>query len=167
MIDDAAWLTVSPTSGNNNQTLTATYTENTTTSQRVGTITVTGGGITRTVTVTQSATAFTLTVTPSNQSVTNASGSTAFTVESNTSWTVNDDAAWLTVSPDNGTGNGEIIATYEENTTTSQRVGTITVTGGGITRTVTVTQSATAFTLNCNSIKSVSNKCIRKYRICS
>ena len=158
VIDDAAWLTVSPTSGNNNQTLTATYTENTTTSQRVGTITVTGGGITRTVTVTQSATAFTLTVTPSNQSVTNASGSTAFTVESNTSWTVNDDAAWLTVSPENGTGNGALIATYEANTTTSQRIGTITVTGGGITRTVTVTQSATAFTLTVTpSNQSVTN----------
>ena len=83
-----------------NRTLTATYTENTTTSQRVGTITVTGGGITRTVTVTQSATAFTLTVTPSNQSVTNASGSTEFAVESNTSWTLSDDAEWLTVNPD-------------------------------------------------------------------
>ncbi len=145
--DDATWLTVSPTSGNNNQTLTATFTENTTTSQRIGTITVTGGGITRTVTVTQSATAFTLTVTPQNQSVTNAPGSTAFSVESNTNWTVSENEEWLTVSPDNGTGNGAIIASYDENLSTSQRVGTITVTGSGITRTVTVTQSATAFTL--------------------
>ncbi len=158
VIDDASWLTVSPSSGNNNGTITATYTENTTTSQRVGTITVTGGGITETVTVTQSATAFTLTVTPSNQSVTNASGSTAFTVESNTEWTVIDDATWLTVSPENGPGNGAIIATYEENTTTAQRVGTITITGGGITRTVTVTQSATAFTLTVTpSNQSVTN----------
>ncbi|HSL88649.1 MAG TPA: BACON domain-containing protein, partial [Ignavibacteriaceae bacterium] len=133
--DDAEWLTISPVSGTGDGTLTATYTENTTTSQRVGTITVTGGGITRTVTVTQSATAFTLTVTPQNQSVTNAPGSTEFTVQSKTNWTVSDDAAWLTVSPVNGTGNGAIIASYEENTTTTQRVGTITVTGGGITRT--------------------------------
>ncbi|HCY75161.1 MAG TPA: hypothetical protein DHV28_04515 [Ignavibacteriales bacterium] len=146
--DDADWLTVSPTSGNNNQTLTAAYTENTTTAQRIGTITVTGGGITRTVTVTQSATAFTLTVTPSNQSVTNSSGSTSFTVESNTSWTLSDDAAWLTVNPMSGNNNQTLTATYTENTTTAQRIGTITVTGGGITRTVTVTQSATAFTLN-------------------
>ena len=145
--DDAYWLTVSPVSDTGNGTLTATFTENTTTTQRIGTITVTGGGITRTVTVTQSATAFTLTVTPSNQSVTNASGSTEFTVESNTSWTLSDNAGWLTVSPISGTGNGAITATYKENTTTAQRIGTITVTGGGITRTVTVTQSATAFTL--------------------
>ena len=145
--DDASWITVNPTSGNNNQTLTAAYTENTTTSQRIGTITVTGGGITRTVTVTQSATAFTLTVTPQNQSVTNASGSTEFTVESNTDWLVSDDASWITVNPTSGSNNQTLTATYTENTTTTQRIGTITVTGGGITRTVTVTQSATAFTL--------------------
>ncbi|MCK7525376.1 MAG: BACON domain-containing protein [Ignavibacteriales bacterium] len=92
------------------------------------------------------ATAFTLTVTPQNQPQLKHREA-AFTVESNTSWTVSDNATWLTVSPENGTGNGAIIAAYEENTTTAQRIGTITVTGGGITKTVTVTQSATAFTL--------------------
>ena len=70
------WITVTPTSGSNDGTLTVTYQENTTTSERIGTITVTGGGITRTVTVTQSAAPSHLTVSPSNQSVTNASGST-------------------------------------------------------------------------------------------
>ncbi len=156
--DDSDWLTVSPASGSNNGTLTATYTENTTTSQRVGTITVTGGGITRTVTVTQSAVPFTLTVSPSDQSVTNGSGNTSFTITSNTNWTVSDDADWLTVSPLSGTDNGTLTATYTENTTTSQRVGTITVTGGGITRTVTVTQSAVPFTLTVSpSDQSVTN----------
>ena len=156
--DDATWLTVSPTSGSGNRTITATYQENTTTSQRVGTITVIGGGITRTVTVTQAAAPFTLTVSPSNQSVTNASGSTAFTITSNTSWSVSDNATWLTVSPASGTENGAIIANYSENTTTSQRVGTITVTGGGITRTVTVTQAAAPFTLTVSpSNQSVTN----------
>ena len=145
--DDADWLTVSPASGNNNNTLTATYTENTTTSQRVGTITVAGGGITRTVTVTQSEGSAILTVTPSARSVANGSGSTTFTVQSNTDWTVSDDADWLTVSPASGNNNDTLIATYTENTTTSQRVGTITVTGGGITRKVTVTQSGSPITL--------------------
>ena len=145
--DDAEWLSVTPEFGINDSTLTANYEENTTSAQRIGKITVTGGGKTKTVTVTQSAAAFTLTVTPSNQSVTNASGSTEFAVQSNTSWTVGDDADWLTVSPISYTGNGTLTAAYQENTTTAQRIGKITVTGGGITRTVTVTQSATSFTL--------------------
>ena len=41
-----------------------------------------------------------------------------FTVESNTNWTLSDDAGWLTVSPLSGTGNGTLTATFTENTTT-------------------------------------------------
>ena len=74
---------------------------------------------------------------------------------------------WLTVNPVSGTGNETLTATYTENTTTSQRVGTITVTGGGITRTVTVTQAAGPVSTNSKSIKPVSNECIRKYNIYS
>jgi len=156
--DNAGWLTVSPASGNNNGTLTATFSENTTTSQRTGTITVTGGGITRTVTVTQAGTSAILTVTPSNQSVTIEAGSTTFTVVSNTDWTVSDNAAWLTVNPANGNNNGTLTADYSENTTTSQRTGTITIIGGGITRTVTVTQAAGSAILTVTpSNQSVSN----------
>ena len=145
--DDADWLIVSPTNGNNNDTLTATYEENTTVNQRTGTITITGGGITITVTVTQDAGPPKLTVTPSNTSVTNDSGSTTFAVESNTSWRVNVNADWLTVNPTSGNNNDTLIATYTENTATIQRLGMITVTGGGITRTVTVTQSGSLITL--------------------
>ena len=87
MNDDAAWLTVNPVSGDGNDTLKATYSDNTTISQRIGTITVTGDGITRTVTVTQSAGSAVLNVSPSNQSVTSDSDSTIFTVTSNTNWT--------------------------------------------------------------------------------
>ena len=36
------WITVTPTSGSNDGTLTVTYQENTKTSERIGTITVTG-----------------------------------------------------------------------------------------------------------------------------
>ena len=76
--DNATWLTISPTSGNNNGTLTATYTENTTTSQRTGTITVTGGGITRTVTVTQVAGSAVITVISPNGNEMYLAGASAF-----------------------------------------------------------------------------------------
>ncbi|MCG6912832.1 T9SS type A sorting domain-containing protein, partial [bacterium BMS3Abin03] len=107
----------------------------------------TGGGIIRSVTVTQAERPTILTVTPSNQFVTYGSGSKTFTVESNINWTVSDNAAWLTVDPTSGDSNGTLIAIYSENTTASQRIGTITVTGGGISRTVTVTQSVSTITL--------------------
>ena len=70
----------------------------------------------------------TLTVSPSNRSVTNASGSTTFSITSNVSWSVSDTATWLIVSPISGNGDRTLTAIYQANTTTSQRIGTITVT---------------------------------------
>jgi hypothetical protein len=145
--DDASWLTVSPASGSNNGTITANFTENSSTSQRVGTITINGGGLTKTVTVSQASASLSLTVSPSVRQVSFTSGSTTFSISSNTTWTVSDNASWLTVSPASGSNNGTINANFTENSSTSQRVGTITINGGGLTRTVTVSQSAAPFSL--------------------
>ncbi len=146
--DDADWLTVSPANGLNNGTITVNYTANTTASQRAGIITITGGGITRTVTFTQ-ATANRLDVTPSNQSVANTAGITTFTLTSNVNWTASNNADWLSLSVTSGSNDETITATYLMNETISQRVGTITIIGGGITRTVTVTQAEGTMPLDC------------------
>ena len=145
--DDAGWLTVSPTSGSNNGSLTATFTENTG-SQRVGTITVSGTGVSSVnVTVTQAGPGLNLTVTPSNQNVGAPAGNTTFSISSNTSWTVSDNAGWLTVSPTSGSNNGTLSATFTENTSSSQRIGTITVSASGLPdEIVTVTQDGTGGT---------------------
>jgi hypothetical protein len=116
------------------------YEKNAATSQRVGKITVSGGGITRDVTVTQKGAEAYLTVEPANRDVTCAAGQTTFAVHSNITWTVSESVAWLSVDPMNGNGNCTLKVDYEKNATTSQRVGKITVSGGGITREVTVTQ---------------------------
>ena len=140
--DDAAWLTVSPTSGSGNGTLTATFTANTLIPSRVGTITILGTGVSsKSVTVTQSG-INTLSLTPSNQDVGSDAGSITFNVSSNTSWTVSDDAAWLTVSPTSGSDNGTLTATFTANTLTPSRVGTITISGTEVSsQIVTITQS--------------------------
>ena len=145
--DNTSWLTLKPTSGSGDTTLTANYDANPTTAQRVGTITVTGGGITRNVTVTQAAGSPTLIVSPSNRSVTNSAGNTTFTVTSNTSWSATENTSWLRLNYTSGSGDTTLTANYDANPTTAQRVDTITVTGGGITRNVTVTQAAGSPTL--------------------
>ena len=139
--DDASWLTVSPSNGSKNGTITATFTENTSTVARLGTITLTGGGITRTVTVRQKSTPV-LIVTPADQHVSYKGDSTTFAITSNKGWAVWDDSEWLTVMPTNGSDDGTLTVTVAKNTNTVQRIGTITITGGGITRTVTVTQES-------------------------
>ena len=53
--DDKSWISVTPTSGSNNDSVEITVTKNTTFSARTGIVTVTGGSLTRTVNVNQDA----------------------------------------------------------------------------------------------------------------
>jgi hypothetical protein len=156
--ESVGWLSVLPISGTGGGPLTVTYDENTSTSERIGTISVSGSGITRNVTVTQAGAAANLTVDPLNRDVSNAAGQTTFSVTSNISWTVSESVSWLSVSPTSGSDDGPLTVTYDENTSTSERVGTISVSGGGITRNVNVTQSGAAAILTVDPlIRDVSN----------
>jgi hypothetical protein len=144
---NSAWCTVTP-SGTGNGTLTATFNANTGAASRVANITVTVTGLTPVVvTVSQAGNSPTLSVTPSNQNVIAPAGNTSFTVTSNSAWISTSNQTWCTITP-SGTGNGNIIATFTENTTLAQRVANITVTVAGITPVVvTVTQAAAESTL--------------------
>lgn len=148
--DNASWLTLSPSSGTGNGTLTASFTANTSANPRTATITFTGTGVSnQIVTVTQAGAAAFLTVTPSNQNVGDASGYTAFTVNSNISWSASDNASWLSLSPSSGNGNGMLTATFTANTSVNQRTATITFTGSGVSnQIVTVTQDGIYTYLN-------------------
>jgi len=137
---DQSWCTITP-SGSGNGTITANYTDNTTSSQRIAHITVTVTGIAPVVvTVTQSSPAPSLLVSPSNQNVTSAAGVTGFSVTSNSAWTASSNQSWCTVTA-SGTGNGTIDASYVQNTDLTPRVATITVIVAGLSPvSVTVTQ---------------------------
>lgn len=83
----------------------------------------------------------TLTVSPSSMSVGSSASTQSATITSNVSWTVTDNQTWITVSPTSGTNNGTIGVSVTQNTGTA-RSGTVTITGGGLTRTINVSQSA-------------------------
>ncbi|HOZ22874.1 MAG TPA: BACON domain-containing protein, partial [bacterium] len=142
--DDAPWLSASPASGARDTTVTVTVAANTTTTPRSGTLSITGGGITRSVTVTQSAAAAILTASTTSLIFSASSGSAGFTVSSNISWSASADAAWLTVSPASGTGDSMMTVAVTANPTVNPRSALVVITGGGITRNVAVTQSAGA-----------------------
>jgi hypothetical protein len=128
---DQTWCTPTP-SGSGDGTIVATYTENTSVSQRIATLTVLVSGIPPVmVTVTQSGTAPELTVTPPSQTVTAPAGLTNFTVTSNSDWIANSDVIWCSVTP-SGTGSGTLVATYQANPSTAIRTANITVTVSGV-----------------------------------
>jgi endo-1,4-beta-xylanase len=145
--DNQTWITTSATSGSNNGTFTISATANTSTTARSGSVTVSGGGITRTISVNQSGAPVSNNLTLSSSSVSlaaTASTSSAISITSNVSWTITDDQTWITTSSASGSNNGSFTISATANTGTTARSGTITVSGGGITRTVAVSQAAPA-----------------------
>jgi hypothetical protein len=148
-----AWVTLQQTSGNGNGTLNFTISTNTTTSARTAIITLSGGGITRTVAISQSGTVASLTVSPVAFAPSSAGISNfPLTVTANVAWTVVSNQAWANVSPSSGTNNGTFLLSVAPNTTTTQRTAAITISGGGISQTIIITQAgaAVANVLNTN-----------------
>ena len=86
----------------------------------------------------------TFVVSPSNRSVGSSAGSTSFTITSNINWNVSCNANWLSLSRSSGSNNGTFGASFDVNTSSNSRTANITASGGGINRTVTVTQAGTS-----------------------
>jgi len=139
------WCLPTPSTGNGDGTITATYEVNTDVLPRIATFTFVVSGLPAfPVTVTQAGAAAVLSVIPPNQDVTAISGVTEFTVTSNSSWTVSSNMTWCTPNPASGNGNGTISASYLENPDVTSRMATLTISAPGVTaQTVTVTQAGT------------------------
>ena len=135
-----AWITVtSGATGIGDGTVNYSVTANTTTSQRIGTMTIAG----QTFTVTQAGCSVSLSPTSITAGVEVGAGTSSVTAVSSCAWTAVSNDGWITVTGGaSGTGNGTVSYSVAANTTMSQRVGTITIGG----QTFTVTQASTTFT---------------------
>ncbi len=125
------WVSVSPTSGSGNDTLTVTVTANPATSSRNGNIDI-GGEIHA---LTQQAAPPTTSISPLNRTVGTAAQSYDITVTSNTRWSVTESLDWASVSPNSGSGNGTVTVTVTENTVVASRNGNLDI--GGETHALT------------------------------
>ncbi|GAB1453449.1 hypothetical protein MASR2M47_35050 [Draconibacterium sp.] len=73
---------------------------------------------------------------------TNTAGNKSVNVTSNSSWTVSDDATWISVSPPSSSNNGTLTVSVTANTG-AERTGTVTVSGCKSTKTISITQTGT------------------------
>ena len=77
------------------------------------------------------------------------SGTTSsFSVTSNVTWSVSVPASWVSVDVSSGVNNGVVGVTIAPNPTADSRSTTITISGGGISKTITVSQDAAPSTLS-------------------
>ena len=146
-VSNQTWISLDQNSGSNNGILTVTATENTLSTTRQATVTISASGVSPvTVIVTQAAAnlTHTLSVSNSNVNIAAAAGSTAsVNVSSNTGWTANSNQSWLTVSPLTGSNNGTLLLTASANSASTTRQATVTISASGVSPvTVIVTQAA-------------------------
>ncbi|MEO1053902.1 MAG: BACON domain-containing carbohydrate-binding protein [Bacteroidota bacterium] len=145
-ISTPSWVTASPSSGTGSRSVTFTVSSNQSvgTGTRSGTISIatTVGSASDSFGITQNQTAPFLNILGGNISGLSANGgSVTRTIDSNVSWSVSDNAGWLTVSPTSGSGDRTLTITAQTHVSGLSRSATVTVTGGGLTRSITVSQS--------------------------
>ncbi len=82
-----------------------------------------------------------LSVAPTSLPLGAAASSAPVAVTSNVAWSVTDNQSWLSVAPTSGNNNGSFTVSATANSGTTARTGTVTVSGGGVSRPIAVTQA--------------------------
>lgn len=143
-----SWLTLSTTSGTasaGSTTISFSAQANTTAQARTASITISGinGAESKTIIITQAGAA-TLNITPASHQIAAAGGNNvaSSSITSNVSWTASSNASWLRVSPASGSNNGTISFSADANTASISRLAIVTVTGGGISQSIAISQNA-------------------------
>ncbi|MBS0184052.1 MAG: fibronectin type III domain-containing protein [Nitrospira sp.] len=162
--ENASWLSISPSSGTGNGSVTVTATPGPLTAGIYNTLVTINATNAQPVSIlislTVTAPSTTVVLSPSSltfsgvQGGANPAGQTVV-VNSNGNWTASSSATWLTLSPASGNGNGSIAANVAlSSAVVGTNNATITVTSGGVTRTISValTVSAASLTASPNNV---------------
>lgn len=123
-IEALDWVSLSPTSGTGNGTVTVSINVNNTGSERIGTVLIGGDNHT----ITQSASTFSGTLSPLQSQYQSSGGSGAITLTTVNSWNASSDSAWITLSgSSSGAGDATINYNVAANASSTLRTGNITI----------------------------------------
>jgi len=145
-----SWITVAPSSGAGDATLTITSGINPTIQPRTATVGVYYDDVLlQNITVTQAAGPPTLSV--SSNGITINKRISTVTITSNSAWTIASDQSWLALNALSGDGNATLTLTADANLLPTPRTATVTVAvSPGLSKTITVTQEAATLTVSSN-----------------
>ncbi len=155
--ENVSWLGISPTSGTSNGSVTVTTTPGSLAAGTYNTLVTinaaNAASVSIPISLTVTAPSTTVTLSPSSLTFSGVQGggnpaSQTVVVNSNGNWTAGSSATWLTLGSSSGNGNGSIAANV---VLSSAVVGTntamITVTSGGVARTISVALTVSAASL--------------------
>lgn len=140
-----ASINLSPNHGSNTGSIMAYFEANTNEHDTQSyAISVSGGGITRTLTIIQAAKpAAPLTVSPTSVSISGFGGSQTVYVTAQAAWSLTKSHSWIQTSVSPGTSSQASSFTISAEATNATRSGSVVITSGTATKTVTVTQTYT------------------------
>ena len=150
---NASWISVNPTSASGNSTLLINVTENISSSERTGSVSVTMGDKTLNISVSQRGKY--LTIANSLLEYTSKGGTIGITVTTNDTWTAyaENGTSWITLSQTSGSGTADIKVVAADNASVNSRTAFIVVeTTHGQNVRVMVTQSARYLTVDHSSL---------------
>ncbi|MBP3517171.1 MAG: hypothetical protein J6K31_01945 [Parabacteroides sp.] len=144
---DQSWCVLSSSSGNGENTLSFTVSENTTNQERKAIVKVKSGSLTQEITIVQQSKSATLSVSTNTFSVNADRNTYNFSITSNIDWTITSDQSWCTPSIAAGSNNQTVSFVVSENTSTQERTAMISIKAGTLFQHITVTQTGTNQTL--------------------
>jgi len=150
-----SWITVTPTSGDGDATLSVSVTENNEMTARTGSINLTMGETVKTIVVTQQCKYITLS--QSALQFTSTGGTLQLSVKSSSTWNVylpDSIKNWVAVSQTSGTGDKDITFYIYDNPSVKKRVGTATVSlANGMKVLVNIAQAARYLTCSPSTVQ--------------
>ena len=139
---DAPWLSFSTSTGIPNTSLTVFSTQNPDSISRIAMITLSGGGLSKTYLVSQNSFKQ-LEISRDTMNVTNSIIKHVFSITSNINWSITKQVNWLSINKASGSGSASVDIISRTNVANSPRNATLTISGGGIVRTIYLYQGAT------------------------
>lgn len=121
--ESLSWVSVTPQSGNGNESLTINYDQNLTSNQRTGDILISGGAFSRKITITQEGSLIVdyLVLSPETDTVTADVEFYTFSIDANVDWTISDTSSWASLDKLSGNGNSNIEINFSQNASTIER----------------------------------------------
>lgn len=153
------WITPLTSIGVSGDNVKLTASANSNSSVRIGKVVFTCGTATAELTVSQAGVTITdsISINPTNKTLTSNGGSFDVTVTSSGTWIATESYSWITLSKSSGSTGNTVTITVNENTTTSNRVGSVIFKCGTAAATLTITQFGREpiLTMTINNLQSI------------
>ena len=146
-----SWIHLNPMSGDNRGTLEVSVDANSAKDERQGTVSVTVGATTQKVAIVQAGRYIKISY---DDQITKSTPSTILlNLSSNTDWTASSGVDWLTVEPQQGSGDATLTISIADNPSIKARTGSLTIKNDDETKVLSFTQPGRTLTLSSSSLQ--------------